>query len=424
MAPNTTQVCDNCRLRKTKCDRGNPCSCCVAYVIPCTYKHSPQRRGPKGGKGKRLTMIKLGLATQPSSPVSPSTSPDNIVPPPSAPLGPASLFPCSLDKLSTIVAAHVHIFMARIFPIMPVVDAPALLRDAAQIGSLSAARYAVLISLVATTRIQLKLDEDRALESTLLEPDDTVSREISGTQLLAAAEAAHQQSNVVDNMSLDSVLTCFFLFTANGNLERHGKAWFYLGQAISVGSIIGINRNDISGRVPLEEVETRRALFWLIFISERTYALQQRHPILLRGKVPKPSVSASSHPLIMNDFVNHSRLFEGLPENMYEWDAEQGDTSAEAARSHETITSAICAVEPSNSMIESQQFDTLVTQQWLRIAIWRLAYGAAPADTKLPSLTIPFDAGKAIMTALNSVSQHSKDCHGISIVRIPCLHPL
>lgn len=125
----------------------------------------------------------------------------------------------------------------------------------------------------------------------------------------------------------------------------------------------------------------------------------------------------------MNDFVNHTRLFEKLPAELYHWDAGEDGIAKHHAPLDGSITSAICAVQPLHSVLESQQFDTLVTQQWLRVALWRLGNGNSPAkwlgsDT-LPEHVVPFEAGKAIMTALSSVSNRSKDCHGISIVGPP-----
>lgn len=183
--------------------------------------------------------------------------------------GPASIFPLGLESLSTILTAHIHLFMSYIFPILPVVDGPVLLQDAARLDSLPVSKYAVLLSLAATTRIQLKLDQDKALETNLL-PSLQNQTPVSGPQLLAAAEAAHLQANVVDNMTLDAIVTGFFLFTANGNLEKGNKAWFYLSQAITLAIMLGLNREDaVTAKLAMDEVDMRRRIFWLLYISER-----------------------------------------------------------------------------------------------------------------------------------------------------------
>jgi hypothetical protein len=124
----------------------------------------------------------------------------------------------------------------------------------------------------------------------------------------------------------------------------------------------------------------------------------------------------------MHDFVNHIRLFELLPYSLYDWlptnDPTQQQSSAVLVS--QRVADMLCMVQPSESVMESQHFDTLITQQWLRVSMWRLAFGRNLRQTRWlaepPSLTVPFEAGKSIMGQLSIVRQASKDCHGIAIV--------
>ena len=139
---------------------------------------------------------------------------------------------------------------------------------------------------------------------------------------------------------------------------------------------------------------------------------------MIRGSLPpKPEILDSDCPMIMNDFLNHIRLFEALPASLYDWPSHQRIESGSIGHQ---INEQLCSVEPAKSMLESQHFDTLVTQQWLRVSMWRLSYGMLPntgsQSTKNLSFNLPFDAGKAIMASLACVTHTSKDCHGISIV--------
>jgi hypothetical protein len=146
---------------------------------------------------------------------------------------------------------------------------------------------------------------------------------------------------------------------------------------------------------------------------------------MLRNRVAKPQIVDSECPTVMHDFVNHIHLFDLLPYSLYEWHPESeggqqpGDNSLTS-----TIHGKLCALQPENSIIESQRFDTLVTQQWLRVSMWRLAFGKKPlfAHSRglLMPLGIPLDAGKVVMRALDSAGQTSKDCHGIGMVGLTC----
>ena len=142
---------------------------------------------------------------------------------------------------------------------------------------------------------------------------------------------------------------------------------------------------------------------------------------MLRSSITKPGIIDSDCPIVMNDFINHIRLFESLPSSLYEWQSTSDSDPLEHLSLVYTINDSLCTVQADQSVIPSQRFDTLITQQWLRISMWRLAVGKKP----LPSVydfgllfppSLPIDAGKIIMSALGSVGPKSKDCHGIGMV--------
>ncbi|KAM0075296.1 hypothetical protein ACKRZS_012641 [Fusarium odoratissimum] len=140
---------------------------------------------------------------------------------------------------------------------------------------------------------------------------------------------------------------------------------------------------------------------------------------MLRSTVNKPQIVDSNCPVVMHDFINHIRLFESLPYSLYEWQPEGDDQRFDDLKLVHTINDKLCSVQPDQSIIESQRFDTLITQQWLRISMWRIAFGQNPSSASgfgllLPP-SLPMDAGKIIMSALGSVGTKSKDCHGIGM---------
>lgn len=140
---------------------------------------------------------------------------------------------------------------------------------------------------------------------------------------------------------------------------------------------------------------------------------------MLRRTVPKPQIFDSDSPIIMNDFVNHVHLFETLPPELYVWQPKSSDLTAISYLGQKVIQ-ALGAVQPQNSVLESQQFDTLITQHWLRVRMWRLTCEIAAQysgnSLALPELNLPFDAGSSIMSSLTTVSTASKNRHGISLV--------
>ncbi|UNI22452.1 hypothetical protein JDV02_008341 [Purpureocillium takamizusanense] len=431
------QVCDNCRFRKTKCDRGLPCSSCVASSIRCQYLHTLRRKGPRGGKGRRLLQIRQGLTQLDKDHIEVSTPAQlqlehvaaaaadepsrSSVHAPTSSSAAVTEHESSKHRLAVALAANVQVFFKHLFPIMPVLNDAEVLADALQFDELPLPRQAFLLSLCAATRIQLKLDHVEECDDLHASVNAHLGSPLTGEGLLSAAKRLRRQFDIVDNRGLDAVLTSFFLFAAHGNLEQRHHAWFYLNESMTVAFSLGLDNEATYLSLAKSERELRRRIFWLLFVTERTYALQHRRPVMLRSTITKPQVVDSDCPVVMHDFVNHIRLFELLPHSLYDW-LPTSDPSQQQGSSivlSQRVGDKLCAVQAADSVLESQRFDTLVTQQWLRVAMWRLAYGVNPSlmygHAASPSLVVPFEAGKTIMMQLDMVNQTSKDCHGIGM---------
>lgn len=173
-----------------------------------------------------------------------------------------------------VLAAHVSIFMTQLFPVLPVVDEAQLRADCALLNTLTPLRYALLLSLAAVTRIQMRLDrpEEVFLDDTLEQHQyAAVSNTKTGDEFVREAEAARQKVNLAETMSEDAILTSFFLFVCYGNQEKHKQAWFYLNQSVAMAVLLQLDHETPESVAGLtdSEIDRRRRIFWLLFISER-----------------------------------------------------------------------------------------------------------------------------------------------------------
>lgn len=124
--------------------------------------------------------------------------------------------------------------------------------------------------------------------------------------------------------------------------------------------------------------------------------------------------------MVMHDFLHHVRLFELLPVGLYEWEDEPDcDPPMDWVRL-DALASDVGKFQAQNSVLERQRFDTLITQQWLRVTLWKLAFEpkAASKDgsSSLPPWNLPMEVGKVVMKALSTASPQIVDCHGKTIV--------
>lgn len=289
------QACDNCRRRKIRCSRQLPCDKCHRLLLSCSYSDVLRRKGPKFRTLYPLAPIHPQVAGQlqhpDHSPASPGLAVDDsqyLAPdhhdshgrlPPELASSPESLhtssgsptavlFPSPRVLTAPVLLAHVNVYLKYMFPIMPVVRPEDLHEDCHHPNHLSSRRYAFLAALCTATHIQLKLDGASPVEDPAhLQVDANSS--MSGEELLAEAVRSRKDCDPVEDMSVESLLTSFFLFASYGNLDRQNYAWFYLCQATSMVFTLGLHREPTYAELSGEEAEQRRRVFWLLYITER-----------------------------------------------------------------------------------------------------------------------------------------------------------
>ena len=317
------QACDNCRRRKTKCSRSQPCEKCIEAFLSCTYNSLPRRKGPKGRTAPVLSSLPTlssrykelpshpehhaqvgasvtgtplpGWPASRDAAISPpfSSLPSHLEAPADSygpvgtgsvssfhsspgdqtifPTAPRSIQPQCLRIPPQVLLDHVNVFLQNLFPIMPVFDPKRAQDDCINPEALSPQRYAFLASLAATARVQLKMDvadqQGGMLESAGGSPYQ--SNTLSAEYFLTEALQARAQFDIVEQRDMDNLLTSFFLFAAYGNLNKQNQAWFYLSQCISLAIAQNLHLEDSYSGLDPDEVEERRRIFWLLFVTER-----------------------------------------------------------------------------------------------------------------------------------------------------------
>lgn len=309
--PSLKQACDNCRKRKIKCSRELPCDKCQRLLLSCSYSDVLRRKGPKfrtlyplapihplsnrndtareqlyadkdnlrfsspassaygdpdtkyGAQDISDTLSQLPPPDLVSSPDSTNSTVDSAA-------GQALPLPHARRLSPQILLAHVNVYLKYLFPIMPVVRGEELRVDSQHPERLSPSRYAFLASLCAATHIQLKLDGANPIPDTVrLQSIGDGHSLVSGDKLLSEAVRARQECDPVEDISIETLLTSFFLFASYGNMDKQSHAWFYLCQATSMAFTLGLHRESTYAEFSPEEAEERRRVFWLLFITER-----------------------------------------------------------------------------------------------------------------------------------------------------------
>lgn len=163
---------------------------------------------------------------------------------------------------SSVLLAHVDVFLKNLYPIMPVFDVNSVLLDCANPETLLPQRYAYLVGLCVATHYQLNL----GCNHDLIQPGTPVS---SGEELFAETMQTLRGFDQLEGANMDTVMTSFFLFMVYGNQNKQDHAWHYLSQSISFAVMLGLDREEAYATMHLLDAEMGRRIYWMLFVTER-----------------------------------------------------------------------------------------------------------------------------------------------------------
>lgn len=87
--------------------------------------------------------------------------------------------------------------------------------------------------------------------------------------LLDEALRVRKYYDYVENPTVLSVMTSFFLFGCYYGLNKHNTAWFHLREATASVQILGMDEESYYLEGYIKDIASKRRLFWLLFIAER-----------------------------------------------------------------------------------------------------------------------------------------------------------
>lgn len=272
--PPIKRACDACHRRKVKCISNGTASCknCTSAGLRCTYNAIPQKKGPKGSRAKVITELrerqrqaKMVSITDPPS--SPSTQSSNLL---------------SLE----MIAACIDYFFANLYPTQPILHRQKIADAVAQI-EYNVEAYCLISSLCGYMMIQPNM---------ILPPEALLSSSVPATSLelgqmlISETLKIRRNSNYIETPSVWSVITSFFLFGSFFCLDKHNTAWFHLREATTLAQIMGMHQEANYQSADWIADSRKRRLYWLLFVTERAYALQQHRPLTLYSTIGPPTL--------------------------------------------------------------------------------------------------------------------------------------
>ncbi|PNY29703.1 sucrose utilization protein SUC1, partial [Tolypocladium capitatum] len=220
-----------------------------------------------------------------------------------------------------------------------------------------------------------------------------------------------------------------------GNLDQSRSAWYYLREAIGLAQSLGVD--DASSYVGLdaETQQRRRRLFWLLFITERAYALQHRRQVILRPSMELPKVFESQDPKLIYGFVTLTKVFKTIDnEFISAWRQPPAGGARGSGQPCESMTKLLNQEDVIGSLSlseidETQRLDVLVTQQWLRVLVCQMQVrqflphvhadamdsAASHYDNRRIHEQYVLDISKNLLGIISKANPVSLEAHGIGM---------
>ncbi|KAK0727466.1 hypothetical protein B0T26DRAFT_639372 [Lasiosphaeria miniovina] len=404
MATAVKRACDACHRRKVKCDGINPCRNCSASQLSCTYNAIPQKKGPKGSRAKVISELREkqgqnSLSNRVHNRI------NGIGSPPCSP----TLAPTPGLLASDMVKDCVDFFFAHMYPTMPILHRQRLEQQAMYMDQ-SLDTYCLLTSLCAFVLLQPGMS---------IPGGDPYSIEmganiVSSTLLMEETIRVRKGYDYLDSPTLNSLCTSYFLFGCFFGLDLHDKAWFHLREATTLAHMIGMNDEGTYLQYDPIEKSRRRRLYWLLFVTERAYALQRQRPLTLDANINLPTADDDhtdplSHQL--GNFISQVNLFRPYDEVLVPlWNK----TRKECSPSYLSALQKQLPETPAHSSNAQAQLSELqINQAWLKNTAWQLSVASGSGnDAPYP---YPMDITRDLLPMVSHLPGNL-GLHGLSLV--------
>lgn len=405
------RACDACHRRKVKCigDGTRPCKNCNSAGLTCTYNAIPQKKGPKGSRAKVISELR---ETQRQSQLVAKHAFEFDSPP---------LSPTQFGKpgyLShEIITACVDFFFTNLYPTQPILHRQKV-GETIGLMDTDPEAYCLVVSLCAYMMIQPNMVLDpAAFEGARVQPQSSIQL---GHTLLQEAIRVRKSANYIENPSVWSVITSFFIFGCYFCLDRQNTAWFHLREASTLALVMGMHDESTYQIPDIIESSRRRRLYWLLFVTERAYALQQHRPLTLHATINLPTLDEDPAETVeLSGFIHLANLFRPFDDTFVGlWNKARTGCTTEWLTQLQNQLSA--ALPRYLHCTESQAVDLRCSQQWLKTMVWQLSINqgflSSAASDNAMNFRFPIEISRDLVESASQFSQSSMEVHGIGLI--------
>ncbi|KAH6869331.1 RING-3 [Thelonectria olida] len=407
------QACDACHTRKVRCDGCKPCINCRASSVECSYFAVHKKTGPKGGPrhGRRISQPQFPCSrTGDRGPRNPQTREM----PEAAYAGDGEMgraFQPSPRISAGCIRWCLDAYFLHKYPLTPILDRHEI--DLwLQRPLNSPSQYGLLTSCCAVISLSPEIHT--------LQPEVEM---LPARFLIAETLRSRQHCNIVENQSLIHVQTSFFLYASFFCLDKDNAAWYYLREAITILQTLRLHEESTysDAEDQVSAIYARR-MFWVLFITERAYALQRHRPITLQNTLNLPTIEPLSPDAeILLGFLDLISLFRHFDSDFITtWNSatpSSGTDPTHLSRLQRLLKHTLSNV---SGYCPVQQADLLISREWLKVIVWKLCVSKTVLSTTdsedVMSLRYPASVARDVVLVSRQVPTEAFEANGIGIL--------
>lgn len=315
----------------------------------------------------------------------------------------------------------IEFFFENMYPTMPILHRERLQEKVAREIDQSIEAYCLITSLCAFMMIQPGMTFSERCPEVKTGGDDLVSGKFTRASILLEEVVRLRKTiEYIETPTLESVQTSLFLFACYFGLDQHNMAWYYLREATTLVQIVGMQLEPSYLIGDSVDSVMKRRLYWLLFITERAYALQRHRPLSLHATIELPNLDedAAERQIIVG-FLHMINLFRPFDDTFVGlWNkTRNGCSTAWLAQLQQQLSGAL--PKKLNST-KTQAADIFTSQQWLRTIVWQLSiangYLSSTSSNSSMTLKYPIEIAKDLMADVSHLPQKALEVHGIGLI--------
>ena len=328
--------------------------------------------------------------------------------------------PLFSNVLESMIKPQLEVFFIRVYPMIPIFTRQEIMSNMQDPRQMRRPGFvALVLSMAALSLVHP------------LEASEMVYKPIRGQQATILMDEACRLVASWDHgcdPSVESILISYLMFGTLFELGHAAGARLRLKEAVTMGEAMHLDLGWGYQSCGPEESARRTRLFWVLAITERAYALQREGSIIFGGSIARPTTST---PTDSSGQLLHylAIIFSHIDQDVVScWNGRCGGRNCQNLTRQRAVkilrelkgtAKRVFGDALLPDLNETQKADLLITWQWIRNRIWRLAalHGLTTEDDA-PELSVEYllDVARTTLLICERLSSSSMEAHGVGFV--------